>query len=216
MLTGPLWSPPSGGAVLGVLAEARADGEGAREGHAATDGVHHGAAGEVAEAHLAEPAATPDPVADDRVDEGGRQGGEGEEGAQPRAFGDGAVKEYVVYDSVRDRLVFSTESKVWSVPFDLTDTTHDWSVALDSPSRPTWRVNTAHVYVGACTSAACTDGQLVQLDSTADWSVASTRSVALGQSSWLGGVTIDDFASPPVAHFGSASGRVYTVEVPLP
>lgn len=134
---------------------------------------------------------------------------------QSRAFGDGAVKEHVVYDSQRDRLVFSTESKVWSVPFDLTDTTDDWSVALTSPSRPTWRTSTPYVYVGACADAGCTDGKLVQLDSGAAWSPASTASVTLAQASWLGGATIDDFTAPPVAHVGSASGRVYTIKLPL-
>ena len=68
--------------ALELAAEAWAEGDGAGEGDHAADGVHDGRAGEVTEddavgheavepAHgVAEPAArTPDPVAEDRVDE---------------------------------------------------------------------------------------------------------------------------------------------------
>ena len=117
------------------------------------------------------------------------------------------------YDSQRHRLLFSTEGTVWSIPAD-GSTGNDWSVALDSPSRPLWRFNTQYVYVGACATSACTDGRLVELDSNAAWS--TTKALNIPQASWLGGPTIDVYASPPVLHVGSASGRVYTVAIPLP
>lgn len=130
-----------------------------------------------------------------------------------RSFAPGPVKEFVSYDAPRHRLLFSTEGAVWSIPAD-GSTGSDWSVPLVAPSRPLWRTNTPYVYVGACATAACTDGRLVELDSTTAWT--APKSVTLGQASWLGGPTIDVNASPPVLHVGSASGRVYTVQIPLP
>ena len=69
--------------TLELAAEARSEGDGTGEGDDAADGVHDGRAGEVTEddavrrrvpwnqpMRVAEPAArTPDPVAEDRVDE---------------------------------------------------------------------------------------------------------------------------------------------------
>ena len=77
-------------AIRHVLANARADDQGACQGHASADTVNDRAPGEVDEAHFREPAAAPDPVTDHRVDDDGRDRGEEEEGQQPSALGDRA------------------------------------------------------------------------------------------------------------------------------
>jgi hypothetical protein len=73
-------------AVL-VLAQARAEDDGAGQSCPATDGVHDGGACEVGEAHLGEPAAAPLPGGRDRVDEAGQDDGEDQERPQLDALG---------------------------------------------------------------------------------------------------------------------------------
>ena len=78
------------GAVLAELAESWADDEHSRECGPAAGAVDYGGAGEVGEAHLGEPAASPGPCADDGVDDGGEDEGEEEERPHLDAFGEGA------------------------------------------------------------------------------------------------------------------------------
>ena len=79
-------------AVLAVLADARAEDRRADERRNAADHVHGGGAGKVMEAHLRQPAAAPDPVAGDRIDDRGDHHGvdavRGELGALRHRAGD--------------------------------------------------------------------------------------------------------------------------------
>ena len=85
------------GAVVAVLADARAEGDRAGEGDPAADGVHDGRSGEVVEAEPLEPAcgalareAAPHPVAAHGVDDGGDEDRVDEVALELDALGDGA------------------------------------------------------------------------------------------------------------------------------
>ncbi len=134
-----------------------------------------------------------------------------------RNLGDGAVKEFITFDSARNRLLLSTGTRSWSIPAD-GSTGADRSIVLNSPSRPLLIYNTSYVYVGARDPNNTANGLLVELDASQNWSQAgyTPKTVSIPSSSWLGGVTVDVYASPWVAHVGSASGRIYTIQVPLP
>jgi len=129
-----------------------------------------------------------------------------------RSFGDGPVKTFVYYDAGYARLYFASSTKVWSIPASGASG-DDWSLTLDSPTRPLLHYGTSLVYVGACAQAACTDGRLVELDSADGW--ATRKYVDLPASGGLGPVTIDRTQSPVIAHAGSRSGRVQAVALPL-
>jgi outer membrane protein assembly factor BamB len=130
-----------------------------------------------------------------------------------RSFGDGAVKTFVYFDSVRSRLYFATNTKVWSIPASGA-TGSDWSVTLNSPTRPLLHFGTSRVYVGACADVACANGRLVELDSANAW--ATPKSFDLAGGGGLGPVTIDRTQSPAMAQAGSRTGRVHAVALPLP
>ena len=75
-------------AVRAVLAEAGSEDDDAGERRPAADAVHDGRAGEVPEAGGRQPAAAPDPVAGDRIDEGDQEEREHDEREVLDAFGD--------------------------------------------------------------------------------------------------------------------------------
>ena len=85
---------------------------------------------------------------------------------------------------------------------------------MGTPTRPLLHFGTSRVYVGACADAACTDGRLVELDSTDAWS--TPKFFDLAGSGGLGPVTIDRTQSPAMAQAGSRTGRVHAVALPLP
>lgn len=130
-----------------------------------------------------------------------------------RSFADGAVKTFVYFDSVRLRLYFATNTKVWSIPASGA-TGSDWSVILNSPTRPLLHFGTSRVYVGACADVACANGRLVELDSANSW--ATPKNFDLAGGGGLGPVTIDRTQTPAMAQAGSRTGRVHAIALPLP
>ena len=128
-----------------------------------------------------------------------------------RAFSDGAVKTFLYYDVAALRLMFATNTKVWSIPSSGA-TGSDWSVTAISPSRPLLHFATTRTYVGACANAACTNGRLIELNAANSWSTPKTLDFA--GVGGLGPVTID--RTNGLAHAGSRAGRVVAVTVPLP
>ena len=134
--------------------------------------------------------------------------------AWTRSFGDSAVKSFVYYDSANARLEFATATTVWSIPAD-GSTGDDWSLSgLVSPTRPILHFGTSRTYLGACATASCTDGRVVELDSADGWVTPKTYDLA--GFGGLGPVTIDRSQTPALLHAGSRSGRVVAVELPLP
>ena len=130
-----------------------------------------------------------------------------------RSFADGAVKTFAYFDSALQRIYFATSTKVWSIP-PSGATGSDWSVTLNSPTRPLLHFGTSRVYVGACADIACASGRLVELDSANAW--ATPKNFDLAGGGGLGPVTIDRTQSPAMAQAGSRTGRVHAIALPLP
>ena len=101
---------------------------------------------------------------------------------------------------------------MWSIP--ASGAGSDWSVALESPSRPLDLFRTGRVYTGACSDPGCADGLLVELDSSDSW--ATTSTVVVSGAGGLGPVTFDRSSTPDILHVGSQSGGIHAFEVPLP
>jgi hypothetical protein len=126
----------------------------------------------------------------------------------------GAIKEFVSYDRPRNRLLFTAGDTVWSIPAD-GSTGNDWSVSLPGrgPSRPLAVFGTPYVLVGACATSSCSDGQVLQFNSSeaTPWSTTTVAGNLAGSGS-PGGVTVV-LTTPKMAFVGSGSGRVYAVQL---
>ncbi|MGE0639300.1 MAG: hypothetical protein AB7G12_05840 [Thermoanaerobaculia bacterium] len=132
----------------------------------------------------------------------------------PRNLGDGAVKGFIYFHPGLSRFYLTTDTTVWAIPAD-GSTGSDWSLAgLFSPTRPLLHFGTNRTYVGACDTALCTAGRVIELDGTNAW--ATPKTLDLAGVGGLGPVTIDRSQSPALLHAGSRSGRAVAVELPLP